>query len=131
MKTLTMTVLLYSAMLYGAAAQAASPAQILAQLQSEAGSASAARGKQLYHGKFTGGKAESCATCHTPDPRDEGRHARTNKPIEPLSPVSNSERFTDMEKVEKWFKRNCNDVLGRACTAQEKADFAAYVLSLK
>jgi len=33
--------------------------------------------------------------------------------------------------VEKWFKRNCNDVLGRACSAQEKADFTAYMISLK
>jgi hypothetical protein len=30
--------------------------------------------------------------------------------------------------VEKWFKRNCNDVLARACTPAEKADVLAYLL---
>lgn len=113
-------------------AAANSPAQILAQLQADAGSgASAERGKQLYHGKFPGEKAESCSTCHTADPKGQGRHARTHKVIDPLAPVANPERFTDMAKVEKWFKRNCNEVLNRQCTAQEKADFAAYILSLK
>jgi hypothetical protein len=29
-------------------------------------------------------------------------------------------RYTDPAKVEKWFKRNCTEVLGRVCTAQEK-----------
>jgi hypothetical protein len=33
--------------------------------------------------------------------------------------------------VEKWFKRNCNDVAGRACTALEKGDVLTYLLSLK
>jgi len=113
-------------------AMADSPTQILAQLQASAGtSASVERGRQLYHGKFTGEKAESCATCHTPNPKDVGRHVRTNKVIDPLAPSVNAARFTDMAKVEKWFKRNCNEVLNRACTAQEKADFTAYILSLK
>jgi hypothetical protein len=113
-------------------AMASSPAQILSQLETQAGaSASTERGRQLYHGKFPGEKAESCSTCHTASPRDAGRHARTNKAIDPLAPSVNPERFTDMAKVEKWFKRNCNEVLNRACTAQEKADFAAYVLSVK
>lgn len=113
-------------------ALAATPAQILAELQAQAGGgASVERGRQLYHGKFAGEKAESCAACHTPNPRDGGRHVRTNKAIDPLAPSVNPERFTDMAKVEKWFKRNCNEVLNRACTAQERADFAAYVLSVK
>lgn len=113
-----------------ATALADTPAQILERLQAEAGAvASPERGRQLYHGKFTGGKVESCAACHTANPRDGGRHARTNKAIEPLAPSANRDRFSDPEKVEKWFKRNCNDVLGRVCTAQEKADFVAYVLA--
>jgi len=28
-----------------------------------------------------------------------------------------------------WFKRNCNDAWGRDCTAQEKADFLAFMLA--
>jgi len=123
---------LVAALLMGIAlpAYADTPAQILDRLQTEAGTtASRERGKQLYHGKFRGGKTESCATCHTVNPPEAGRHARTNKTIEPLAPSANRERFTDPEKVEKWFKRNCNDVLSRSCTAREKADFAAYVIA--
>jgi hypothetical protein len=30
--------------------------------------------------------------------------------------------------VEKWFTRTCQDVLGRACTAQEKGDFITYMM---
>lgn len=113
-------------------AQAESPEQILAQLQAHAGaSASADRGRQLYLGKFNGEKAASCSACHTPDAKAAGRHVRTHKVIDPLAPSVNPERFADMAKVEKWFKRNCNEVLNRACTAQEKVDFAAYILSLK
>ncbi len=112
------------------AAHADTPLQILERLQAEAGGvASMERGRQLYHGKFSGGRSESCASCHTDDPRANGRHARTHKLIEPLAPSVNRERFSDPEKVEKWFRRNCNDVLGRACSAQEKADFAAYVIA--
>jgi len=33
--------------------------------------------------------------------------------------------------VEKWFKRNCKDVLARECTAQEKADFVAFLIAVK
>ena len=39
--------------------------------------------------------------------------------------------FSDAAKVEKWFKRNCGDVLNRACTALEKGDFLTYVLSVR
>jgi hypothetical protein len=49
----------------------------------------------------------------------------------PLSPTANKQRFSDSANVEKWFKRNCQDVLERACTAQEKGDFIAYVLSVQ
>lgn len=45
--------------------------------------------------------------------------------------AANGERLTDHAKVEKWFRRNCQDVLQRACTAQEKGDFITYLLSVK
>jgi hypothetical protein len=89
---------------------------------------SAAAGQKLYStkvGEF------SCASCHTDSPLNAGKHAKTSKEILPLSPTVNPKRFTDVAQVEKWFKRNCNDVLSRACTAQEKGDFMAYVLSAK
>jgi signal transduction histidine kinase len=50
-----------------------------------------------------------------------GRHAITGKAISPLSPVANPERFRDAAKVEKWFKRNCSDTLGRG-VALETSD---------
>lgn len=113
-------------------AYAATPLQILDSLVAQAGPASAARGEKLYRGKFSGGKtADSCTACHTDNAKAVGRHARTSKAIDPLAPVAQKDRFTDPEKVEKWFKRNCNDVLGRACSPQEKADFTAYMISIK
>lgn len=55
----------------------------------------------------------------------------TNKAIDPLAPRINPERFSNSSKTEKWFRRNCKDVLGRECTLAEKADVLAYLLSLK
>lgn len=89
---------------------------------------SAAAGQKLYNTK---GAELSCASCHTDSPLAAGKHAKTNKDILPLAPAANPKRFSDAAQVEKWFKRNCNDVLSRACTAQEKGDFMAYVLSVK
>ena len=90
---------------------------------------SAQAGEQFF--KNTHGNDWSCATCHTQDPRDAGKHTKTDKGIAPLAPSANPERFTSIDKVEKWFKRNCGDVLGRACTLQEKGDVLAYLLSFK
>lgn len=73
----------------------------------------------------------SCASCHTTNPLSAGKHVVTNKVIQPLSPNANSERFTDAAKVEKWFKRNCNDVLKRECTAEEKGHVLSWLLSVK
>ncbi len=119
-------------------AWANTPQQILDSLVQEARqaqpgfTASVARGEQFYRAKHTGGKeADSCVSCHTDNPKAEGKHIKTHKTIEPLAPVANKQRFTDPAHVEKWFRRNCREVLGRVCTPQEKADFTAYVLSVK
>lgn len=119
-------------------AWSATPAEILDSLVQEARiaqpgfSASAARGEQFYRARHTGGKeAESCTSCHTDNPKAEGKHIKTHKAIEALAPAANKQRFTDPKHVEKWFRRNCREVLGRVCTPQEKADFTAYVLSVK
>jgi len=93
------------------------------------GAFSAAAGEKLY--KTVGPNQLSCASCHTDSPKGVGKHAKTNKPIDPLAPSANPKRFTDAAQVEKWFKRNCNDALARACTTQEKGDFMTYVLSVK
>ena len=114
-------------------AQAETPQQILDGLTAEAGgAASAARGEKLFRAKSNAGKtADGCTACHTDNPKAPGQHVKTHKGIDPLAPVAQKDRFTDPAKVEKWFKRNCQEVLARACTAQEKADFAAYMISVK
>lgn len=89
---------------------------------------SATRGAEFF--RSTHGTDWSCATCHTAKPVAQGRHVRTGNVIRPLAPAANAERFTDSTKVEKWFKRNCGDVLGRGCTAQEKGDVMAFLRSL-
>lgn len=87
---------------------------------------SAAAGRRLYHLQS---RDWSCATCHTGRPAATGRHAVTGKAIAPLAPAANAERFRDAARVEKWFKRNCNDTLGRPCTSAEKADVIAFLLT--
>ena len=72
-------------------------------------------------------KMTSCTSCHGTNLKATGKHVITDKPIEPLAPAANPERFTDLKKVEKWFKRNCKEVVGRECTAAEKADFIQFV----
>lgn len=91
----------------------------------------AARGKALYFLQRTtsAGEKESCSTCHSSDPKGMGR-TRAGKSIEPMATSANPARFTDPAKVEKWFSRNCKDVLERPCTATEKADFIQYLLTV-
>ena len=115
-----------------AMAQDTSPDALIAQYSVEAGAdPSPDRGKTLFLADHTGGKPDtpSCTTCHTDDPRGMGK-ARTGKAIEPLAPSANPARFTDSAQVEKWFGRNCDSVLGRPCTAAEKADIIAWLASL-
>ena len=61
-------------------------------------------GESFY--KQTHGGDWSCSSCHTDNP-------------------------TAVAKVNKWFKRNCNDVLKRECTAEEKGNLLTYLLSAK
>lgn len=113
------------------AAADTSPAALLAQLRAASGTSdpfSAERGRQLFTRKAADW---SCSTCHTSDPRGSGRHAVTGKAIQPLAPSANARRFTDTAKTEKWFRRNCRDVLERECSAQEKGDLLTWLLSLK
>ncbi|MFM8798809.1 MAG: DUF1924 domain-containing protein [Fluviibacter sp.] len=90
---------------------------------------SAKAGESFYKNKHGGDW--SCSSCHTDNPAAEGKHAVTGKVIQPLSPNANPLRFTDSAKVNKWFKRNCNDVLKRECTPEEKGNLLTYLLSVK
>jgi hypothetical protein len=65
---------------------------------------SAERGKFLHHQTFTGGKPDTatCTSCHGKAPRAAGR---------------------------TLFRRNCNEVIGRECSAQEKGDWLSFMIS--
>lgn len=107
--------------------------EILKSFEIQAGKTfSVTEGEKLYRTKRINSKGEniSCMTCHTPDPKGEGL-TRANKIIDPIAPVANKERFTDMAKVEKWFKRNCKDVFDRECTVTEKGNFVKFMMSVK
>lgn len=110
-------------------ALAADPPGIVPATQAggDSGSFSAGRGEQLF---TTRGRDWSCATCHTADPRNPGRHTVTGKTIAPMAPAVNPERLGDPAKVAKWFRRNCKDVFARECTPQEQGDVIAYLRSL-
>ena len=106
---------------YATAAKAASPAF---------SGFSAKRGETLHLSKFTGGKpaTPSCTTCHGDSPRSAGR-TPSGKSIEPVAVSVSPARYTNPAKVEKWFRRNCTEVLGRECTPLEKGDWLTYVIS--
>ena len=101
-----------------------------ARLADPSFAASAERGKKFFLARYSGGKADtpSCGTCHTDDPRRIGK-TRAGKEIAPMAISLNPRRITDPADVAKWFRRNCSDVLGRECTAAEKSDFIAYLMS--
>ena len=94
--------------------------------------ASARRGAEFYAKRFAvSDKMPACSACHTDSPTQPGRHAVTGKAIKPLAPQAEAARFSDPAKVEKWFRRNCSEVLGRECSAAEKADFILFVSEAK
>ncbi|MBS1191092.1 MAG: cytochrome c [Rhodocyclaceae bacterium] len=104
---------------------------LLAQYGAAAKSAgfSAAQGQALHTRNFAGGKPDTpaCTSCHGKDPRAGGR-TLAGKDIAPMAVSATPTRYTDPAKVEKWFKRNCNEVLGRECTPQEKGDWLTYMI---
>lgn len=120
-------------LLVGTAEAATPQASLLDQYAREANAgfvADAQRGKALYFAEHPkNGEQVSCATCHTNDARAVGR-SPAGKRIDALAPSANSERFVDRAKADKWFDRNCKQVLGRACTPAEKADVLAWLLTL-
>lgn len=123
-------IVVLAALALAAAASAATPSEQLAAYSAAAkAAADPARGQKLF--TTQGAKQWSCSSCHGAAPVAVGKHASTGKPIQPLAPAANPERFTDAAKTEKWFRRNCNDVLARECTPAEKADILAWLMTLK
>jgi cytochrome c peroxidase len=106
------------------------PEELQASYSAAAGvAADPALGQQLFTTRH--GREWSCSSCHGAVPTQAGRHASTGKPITPLAPAANPQRFTDAAKTEKWFRRNCNDVLGRECTPAEKAHVIGWLRTLR
>lgn len=134
MKTLPALILLLASL----AGHAETPPQIGKIYATEAAAQqpgftpSAKRGEAFFHQRFAiNDKMPACTSCHTDSPLNVGQHAVTGKAIRPLAVAANSERFSDPAKVEKWFGRNCKEVVGRACTPGEKADFVAYMSEVR
>jgi len=99
---------------------------------SGAGPFSAPAGETLWRQEVANskdGRLRSCTTCHGHDLRSVGKHARTGKAIEPLSPAVNPKRLTRAKKIRKWLKRNCKWTWGRECTPQEKGDLLSFIQS--
>jgi cytochrome c peroxidase len=126
--------------LIGASAALAAPGpaqkQVLDQYAAEAKASdssfsgfSPVRGKTLFLAEPATGKPDtpSCTTCHTKNPKDAGR-TRAGKDIEPMALSVKADRYTDIAETEKWFKRNCDSVLGRQCTPAEKGDFITFMI---
>ena len=132
-----LTACLLSALLLPLTSVAAARDDLLAQYAAAAKAASstfsgfsAARGEKLHFTKFATGKPETpaCTSCHGDSPRSAGR-TPAGKAVEAVAVSVTPARYTDPAKVERWFKRNCNDVLGRECTPLEKGDWLSYVIS--
>lgn len=129
------------ALLLGLPARAGAASPVAADLLREYGararrerpafqSFSAEEGRRLYFSEHVqDGRTVSCSGCHTADPRGRGL-TPAGKVVEPLAPSANPDRLTDRREVEKWFKRNCKQVLGRECTAEEKGHFVTWLLGV-
>ena len=88
----------------------------------------AARGEAAYRLERPGATPSSCAGCHSRSPTQPGR-SPAGRNIEPLAPAAAPGRFTDAGKADKWFKRNCKQLLGRDCTPQERGDLLTWLLT--
>jgi hypothetical protein len=130
MKTANLSHWILCTVLTAGGAQADAVDELLAEYRGQgAGPFSAAAGDALWEREFTAadGSTRACTRCHTPDPRQPGRHAITGKAIEPLAPSANTKRLTGRRQVEKWLKRNCKWTLGRTCSPQEKGDLLTFL----
>jgi hypothetical protein len=107
-----------------------SPLLLLERWSAQAGIPGQAERGRVFFTSRHGGEW-SCSTCHGTPPIAPGKHASTGKVIDPMAPAVNPMVFTDTARVDKWFRRNCNDVVKRECTASEKADVLAYLISVK
>lgn len=92
---------------------------------------SSSQGEKIFKTLSVGKKGEkiSCESCHGSDLQNSFKNYFTGKEIAPLSPTANPLRLTNSKDVEKWLKRNFNDVYNREGTAKEKGDVIYYIMS--
>lgn len=127
-QTLLSAILAASA--FAAQAGDTTPAAQLQRFEAAAGRTGNPDAGRLFF-TSTHGSKWTCASCHGEAPTHVAKHASTGKPIEPLAPSTNASALTDSARVDKWFRRNCKDVLARECTPAEKSDVIAFLVSLK
>jgi len=137
---LTTALLLSPVLAHAGAAGSAIPTMMDKYKAEGASNFSAAAGKKMWSQEFVSedGDKRSCATCHGTDLTKAGKHKKTEKIIAAMAPsvpfvmVEDKDlpRYSDVDKIEKWFKRNCKWTYGRECTAQEKGDFLTYFKDL-
>jgi Domain of unknown function (DUF1924) len=125
---LTMTLAMLASL--PASAADTSATQQLDRWSAQAGAPGDAQTGRNFFASRHGGEW-SCSSCHGNPPTQAGRHASTGKEIAPLAPAFNPGAFTDSARADKWFRRNCKDVLARECSAAEKADVLAYLIGLR
>lgn len=103
--------------------------QILKGYKKEGGkNFNAKKGSQMWAKTFiVRNKKKKCAACHHIDITKSGTHNRSGKYIDPMAAWTQPSRYTDVKKVEKWFKQNCKATWGRECTPQEKGDFLMFL----
>ncbi|MEZ5653344.1 MAG: DUF1924 domain-containing protein [Burkholderiaceae bacterium] len=129
-KTLGAGILAAVAMAAQAVAADTTPAAQLQRWQQAAGAnGDAVRGEQLFTRR--GGNDLACSSCHHARPVVPGEHVSTGKAIDALAPAVNADAFTQERRADKWFRRNCRDVLARECTPQEKADILVWLIGLR
>ncbi len=115
-----------------AARAATTPAELLAAYTAQAGAPpSPERGQRLFTTNFGQPLGWTCSSCHGAVPTKPGRDELSEKPMAALAPAANPARFTNVNRVETKFRLNCKDVVGRECTAGEKADVISWLMSLK
>lgn len=128
---LSVIILTFSSAAVHAQGTAASDQALLSYRSAGATEFSATRGEALFKQEVVDaeGNKMACVSCHSTKLNQAGEHYKTHKPIEPMARSANPERYTDIKKIEKWFKRNCKDTWARECTAQEKGDILVYLLA--
>lgn len=104
---------------------------LMESLKKEAGVSefSQAEGEKIFTSvhKDKNGKDISCTSCHTKDLTKSGENIKSGKKMEPLSPKANPNSLTDVKEINKWLKRNFNDVYQREGSAKEKGDVLTYI----